>query len=60
MVEAPAPAAITVNGQAVATSPAELALVPGLYRIGADLGASKPERVITVKPGARLRLQFKP
>jgi hypothetical protein len=35
-------------------------LAPGLYRIGADFGGSKSERAITVKPGARLHLQFKP
>ena len=49
-----------VNGQAVATGSSELALAPGLYRIGADFGASKPERVVAVKAGARLRLEFKP
>jgi hypothetical protein len=56
IVESASPVAITVNGQQVATSPAELSFAPGLYRIGA--GTS--ERTITVKPGARLRLQFKP
>jgi hypothetical protein len=60
VVESPAPVALTVNGQPVANTPAELALVPGLYRIGADFGASKQERVLMVKPGARLRLQIKP
>lgn len=57
-VEAAAQAAVTVNGQSVATGPAELALAPGLYRIGADVGGARRERTITVKPGARLRLQF--
>ena len=59
LVETPAQAALTVNGQPVANAPAELALVPGLYRIAADSGGSKQERMIMVKPGARLRLQFK-
>jgi len=51
---------LLINGQPVAPAPGELALVPGLYRIGVDFGASKTERTITVKPGARLKLQFKP
>ncbi len=57
IVETPAQAALTVNGQPVATAPAELALVPGLHRIGVEAGGVKQERVIMVKPGARLRLQ---
>ncbi len=53
IVETPAPVALLVNGiPAGAQSPAELSLVPGLYRIGA--GAE--ERLLNVKPGARLRL----
>jgi hypothetical protein len=59
IVETATPAPLTVNGQPVANTPAELALVPGLYRIGADLGGTRSERVITVKPGAKLRLQLK-
>jgi hypothetical protein len=60
IVDTPAQGQVIVNGQPVANAPAELALAPGLYRIGADLGAAKPERLVTVKPGARLRLTFKP
>jgi hypothetical protein len=61
IVETQAPAALKVNGiPAMASSPAELSLLPGLYRIQVESGALARERLITVKPGARLRLQFQP
>jgi hypothetical protein len=59
VIEAPAPAAVKVNGTAVvASTPFEMALVPGLYRVSAKAGTTESERLITVKPGARLRLRF--
>lgn len=61
IVETPTPAPLKVNGApTMASSPAELSLVPGVYRIQAEMGSVVRERVITVKPGARLRLQFQP
>jgi hypothetical protein len=61
IVETPAPAALKVNGTLVgAQSPAELSLVPGLYRIGADFGTVSRERLLTVRPSARLRLELRP
>jgi tetratricopeptide (TPR) repeat protein len=59
VIEAPAAAAVKVNGTAVvASTPFEMALVPGLYRVSAKAGTTESERLITVKPGARLRLRF--
>ena len=59
IVETPTPAALRVNGTpAGAQSPAELSLAPGLYRIGADFGTRTEERLLNVKPGARLRLEL--
>jgi hypothetical protein len=59
VLETPSPAAVTINGTpAPAQSPVELALLPGLYRIGADWGAGRRERLLNVKPGARLRLDW--
>jgi len=57
LMQTPAPASIKVNGTAVGAeaSPVELSLVPGLYRIGAELGSAYRERVLTIKPGAHLR-----
>ena len=55
----PAPAQITINGSpAPAPAPATLSLAPGLYRIAADWGSGPHERVLNVKPGARLRWEW--
>ena len=60
LVEAPGAAAVKVNGTAVAGQPPmELALAPGLYRISAEFGSTVRERTLNVKPGARLRLEFR-
>jgi tetratricopeptide (TPR) repeat protein len=57
IVESPSPAAIRVNGTPVgAQTPAELSFVPGLYRISAEFGSATRDRVLMIKPGARLRL----
>jgi hypothetical protein len=59
VIEMSATAAVKVNGTAVAAStPFEMALMPGLYRISAGVGSTESEHWITVKPGARLRLRF--
>jgi hypothetical protein len=59
IVETSIPAALLVNGtSAGAQSPAELSLAPGLYRIGANLGSRTEERLLNVKPGARLKLEL--
>jgi hypothetical protein len=42
------------------TGGGELALIPGLHVISADFGSGSRERVLMVKPGARLRVQLKP
>jgi len=61
IVETPAPATLKVNGTRVGTqSPAELSLAAGLYRIGAYFGSTTSERFLLIKPGAHLRLQFRP
>jgi PEGA domain-containing protein len=61
VVETSAPATLMVNGTAIANqAPIELSLLPGLYRIGADFGSTTRERLITIKPGARLRLPLRP
>ena len=61
IVETPTPAALRINGTPVAAqSPAELSLVPGLYRIGADFGPVTRERLLTVRPSARLRIELRP
>lgn len=60
VVDAPA-AALKVNGTAVTNQPpVELSLIPGLYRITAEFGATVRERMLSVKPGARLRLELRP
>ena len=60
-VETAAPASLKVNETAVAgTAPVELSLVPGLYRIAADFGSVTRERLIMLKPGAKLRLELRP
>ncbi len=56
LVETPA-ATLRVNGTAITSpSPVELSLLPGLYRIAADFNSGTQERLINLKPGARLRL----
>jgi hypothetical protein len=61
IVETPVHATLKVNGTLVeAQSPAELSFAPGLYRIGADFGPATSERLLSIKPGARLRLQLHP
>ena len=60
VVDTPTPVALTINGTAAAANaPAELLLLPGVYRIGADLGSGLRERVVNLKPGARLRLEWR-
>ena len=60
-VEAAMPADILVNGMPVGSqSTAELSLAPGLYRIGVNSGGKVEERLLNVKPGARLKLEFRP
>jgi PEGA domain len=61
VVETSVPATLKVNGTAIANqAPIELSLLPGLYRIGADFGSVTRERLITIKPAARLRLALRP
>lgn len=61
VVETSVPAALKVNGMAIANqAPIELSLLPGLYRIGADFESGTRERLITIKPAARLRLALRP
>ncbi len=60
-IESATPADILVNGMpAGSPSPAELSLAPGLYRIGVDSAGKIEERMLNVKPGARLKLEFRP
>jgi hypothetical protein len=51
-----APGSIKVNGAQVDDAP-EYSFVPGLYRIGANFGGSYRERLLYLKPAARLRLK---
>jgi hypothetical protein len=61
LVEATGPAMLKVNGTTIANlAPVELALIPGLYQITADFGSTARERMVNVKPGARLRLSLRP
>jgi len=61
LVETPGPAALKVNDSTIANpAPVELALIPGLYRIAANFGATTRERVVNVKPGAKLRVLLQP
>jgi hypothetical protein len=61
LVETPTPAEVLVNGMPAGTrSPSELSLVPGLYRIGANFGSKIDDRLLNVKPGARLKIEFRP
>jgi hypothetical protein len=55
----PGVAQITLNGTAIpAQAPATLMLLPGLYRVVADWGSGPRERVLNVKPGAKLRFEW--
>jgi len=60
LIQTSAPGSVKVNGTAVGaeSSPVELSMAPGLYRIGADTGSAYRERLLTIKPGARLRLEL--
>ena len=61
VVEAPAGATLKVNGTPVPNpAPVELSLLPGLYRISAENAGSVRERMVNVKPEARLRVELKP
>lgn len=61
IVQISAPAALKVNETSVANpAPVELSLLPGLYRIAADFGSVTRERLINIKPAARLRLELHP
>jgi hypothetical protein len=61
IVETPSPGSVAINGiKGAAQSPVELALLPGVYRIGVDFGSGMQERVITIKPATHLRLQIHP
>ncbi|MFN7997601.1 MAG: PEGA domain-containing protein [Bryobacteraceae bacterium] len=61
IVETGMPSSVTVNGVAVPQqSPIELSLAPGLYRIGAQVGSQPKDRLIMVKPAARVRLELRP
>jgi len=61
VVDAPPQAALKVNGTPVPNpAPVELSLVPGLYRISAEMSGSVRERTVNVKPEARLRVELKP
>ena len=60
IVDAPAGSALKLNGTPVdAQAPVELSLVPGLYRIGADFAGAAHERLLTIRPGTRLRIEFR-
>jgi tetratricopeptide (TPR) repeat protein len=57
LVETSGPATLKVNDTTIANpAPVELALIPGLYRVTADFGATARERTINIKPGAKLHL----
>ena len=59
IIEAPATAALEVNGQPLPVSaPVEIAVAPGLYKISAGSGAGRREQTVTVRPSARLRLNL--
>ena len=61
IVQTSAPAKLKLNDTAVSVpAPVELSLVPGLYRISANFGSTARERLITIKPGARLRVELHP
>ena len=57
LVETSGPATLKVNDTTIANpAPVELALIPGMYRVTADFGATARERTINIKPGAKLHL----
>ena len=59
LVETSGPATLKANDTTIANpAPVELALIPGLYRVTADFGATARERTINVKPGAKLHLSL--
>jgi tetratricopeptide (TPR) repeat protein len=61
IVQTSAPAELKLNDTAVSVpAPVELSVVPGLYRISANFGSTTSERLITIKPGARLRIELHP
>jgi tetratricopeptide (TPR) repeat protein len=61
IVQTSAPAELKLNDTAVSVpAPVELSVVPGLYRISANFGSATRERLITIKPGARLRVELHP
>jgi tetratricopeptide (TPR) repeat protein len=61
LVDAPPQATLKVNGIPVsAQAPVELSLLPGLYRIAIESAGSGRERMVNLKPEARLRLEWKP
>jgi len=56
-----APAELKLNDSALSVpAPVELSLIPGLYRISANFGSATRERLITIKPSARLRVELHP
>jgi tetratricopeptide (TPR) repeat protein len=60
LVEAPG-ATVKVNGTPLGgPTPVELALAPGLYRISAEFGSAARERMVNLKPGAKLRVELRP
>ena len=61
IVQTSAPAELKLNDTPLSVpAPVELSLVPGLYRISANFGSATRERLITIKPSARLRLELHP
>jgi hypothetical protein len=58
-VATPAAAQVAVNGTAVAAQgPVTLSLAPGLYRIAAEWSGARRERLLNVKPGAKLKIEW--
>ncbi len=61
IVQTSAPAELKLNDTALSVpAPVELSLIPGLYRISANFASATRERLITIKPGARLRVELHP
>ncbi len=61
LIESASPGSVKVNGIAVEAggSPVELSFAPGLYRVGANFGSGYRERLLFLKPAARLRLDLR-
>jgi hypothetical protein len=60
VLQAPPAATLKVNGAAVPNpAPVELSLIPGLYRLSAEVGGAVRERTVNVKPDARLQVEWK-